>query len=139
MTSSRSSAMSSQKRSSGSSSKSGVCKGWKAPFRRCYCGEEAPCAVSWSEKNPGRRYWGCRYWPDPKEDCGYYEFYDDEVSDWYKQVLNELKPKHELKPKKQGAGKLKEASLVVLVKVLIVLVLFLAILVGFVLWMVLKG
>ncbi|KAL4554012.1 hypothetical protein LXL04_039871 [Taraxacum kok-saghyz] len=82
--------MSSQGRSTGSSSQSDLSKPRKVQFRRCYCGLSAPFSTSWSDKNPRRRYFGCKYWPDSKEDCCFFEWYDDEVSEWYKEVLNQL-------------------------------------------------
>ncbi|KAL4589524.1 hypothetical protein LXL04_002431 [Taraxacum kok-saghyz] len=127
MSISRGSANSSQYRSTGTSSKSGVCKGWKSPFRRCYCGIEAPCTISWSDKNPGRRYYGCRYWPDENVECGYFDWYDDEVSEWYKQVLNELKPK-----KKPGIPEIGNPRLIFLVKVMVGLLLLLVLVVAIV-------
>ena len=90
---------------------SGVCKGWKATFRRCYCGEGAPYLVSWSDKNPAKRYYGCKYWPDEKEDCGYFDWYDDGLSERYKQMLNEIKPK-----KKPGIPEFVNTRLIFLVK-----------------------
>ncbi|KAL4565878.1 hypothetical protein LXL04_029984 [Taraxacum kok-saghyz] len=127
MSTSRGSAMSSQYRSTDTSSKSGVCKGWKAPFRRCYCGEGAPCSVSWSDKNLERRYYGCNYWPDEKEDCGYFDSYDDGLSELYKQVLNEMKPK-----KKPGIPEFVNPRLIFLVKVMIGLLLVLVLVVAIV-------
>ncbi|KAL4586046.1 hypothetical protein LXL04_010677 [Taraxacum kok-saghyz] len=116
--------MSSQYRSTWSSTKSSVCKGKLGPFRRCYCGKEAPCTISWSEKNPGRRYYGCKYWPDEKEDCGYFDWYDDETSDWYKKLLNDLKPKRKIPIGKENP------NLVVLVRVMLGLIVLLAVMVG---------
>ncbi|KAL4589306.1 hypothetical protein LXL04_002212 [Taraxacum kok-saghyz] len=84
MSSSRTTTMSEQDRSTGASINDGVCKGWKAPFRRCYCGVESPCVVSWSMKNPGRRFYGC--------------------SSWYKDVLNELKSKKKKIRSKEEIG-----------------------------------
>ncbi|KAL4564931.1 hypothetical protein LXL04_029007 [Taraxacum kok-saghyz] len=108
---SRASTMSSQDRSTRSSTQTGVCKGKIGPFRRCYCGEEAPCTISWSENNPGRRYYGCKYWPNEKEECGYFDWYDNATTDWYKKLLNDLKSK-----KKRPTGK-GNPNLVVLVRV----------------------
>ncbi|KAL4589309.1 hypothetical protein LXL04_002215 [Taraxacum kok-saghyz] len=80
MSSSRTTTMSEQDRSTGASINDGVCKGWKAPFRRCYCG------------------------PDENEECGYFDWYDDELSSWYKDVLNELKSKKKKIRSKEEIG-----------------------------------
>ena len=119
-------------RCTGSSSQSDVSKARKVPFRRCYCGLSAPFSTSWSDNNPGRRYFGCQYWPDEKEACGFFEWYDDEVSEWYKEVLNKLKPKKVLK-------KSREASVVNLVRVMIGLFVIFMIMVLVLLCLLLKG
>ncbi|KAL4571712.1 hypothetical protein LXL04_018477 [Taraxacum kok-saghyz] len=82
--------MSSQDRSTGSSSQSDLSKPTKVQFRRCYCDLSAPFSISCSDKNLRRMYFGCKYWPDSKKDCGFFEWYDDDVSEWYKEVLNQL-------------------------------------------------
>ncbi|KAL4556475.1 hypothetical protein LXL04_039129 [Taraxacum kok-saghyz] len=51
---------------------------------------------------------------DTKEDCGFFEWYDDEVSEWYKEVLNQLKPKKK-SLKSKGTGD-REASVLNLVR-----------------------
>ncbi|KAL4562221.1 hypothetical protein LXL04_034419 [Taraxacum kok-saghyz] len=106
MSSSRTTVISDQERSTRASINSGVCKGWKAPFHR--------------------RYYGCRYWPDEKEECGYFDWYDDEVSAWYKDLLNELKPKKKKIRSKEEIG---NPRLLYLVKVMIWLLLLLVVLV----------
>ncbi|KAL4560959.1 hypothetical protein LXL04_033116 [Taraxacum kok-saghyz] len=78
MSSSRTTTMSEQDRLTGASINGGVCKGWKAPFRR--------------------------YWPDENEECGYFDWYDDELSSWYKDVLNKLKPKKKKFRSKEEIG-----------------------------------
>ncbi|KAL4571500.1 hypothetical protein LXL04_018260 [Taraxacum kok-saghyz] len=41
--------------------------------------------------NPGRRYFNCKHFPDQKEDCTYFEWYDDELPNvWYKEKMREL-------------------------------------------------
>ncbi|CAH1420319.1 unnamed protein product [Lactuca virosa] len=78
--------MVSSSRSVGSTS--GVNKSNNGPSRTCYCGLAALMKISTSEKNPGRRYFGCMYWPDEVEDFSYFEWYDGEV--WYKELLLEV-------------------------------------------------
>ncbi|KAL4587113.1 hypothetical protein LXL04_011763 [Taraxacum kok-saghyz] len=61
------------------------------PFRRCYCGRSARFEVSSSMSNPGRRYFNCKHFPNQKEDCTYFEWYDDELPNvWYKEKMREL-------------------------------------------------
>ncbi|KAL4565734.1 hypothetical protein LXL04_029837 [Taraxacum kok-saghyz] len=124
-------------RSTGSSSQSDVSKARKVPFRRCYCGLSAPFSTSWSDKNPGRRYFGCQYWPNTKEDCGFFEWYDDEVSEWYKEVLNKLKPKK--KSLKSEGTEDREASVLNHVRVMIGLFVIFMIMVLVLLCLLLKG
>ncbi|KAL4581247.1 hypothetical protein LXL04_017457 [Taraxacum kok-saghyz] len=101
------------------------------PFRRCYCGRSARFEVSSSMSNPGRRYFSCKHFLDEKEDCTYFEWYDDELSNlWYKEKMRELMS---LKSKKSTVAELSSENplsdpmflirgLVVLVMVLILLV-----------------
>ncbi|CAH1422805.1 unnamed protein product [Lactuca virosa] len=130
--------MVSSSRSAGSTS--GVNKSNNGPSRTCYCGVIAPLKISTSEKNPGRRYFGCRYWPDEVEDCGYFEWYDSEVSPWYKELLFEVMAK-----KKKGTGQGKgnphhgEISFMDIVRVVIGLLVILVVMVGILMWMVYKG
>ncbi|CAH1422007.1 unnamed protein product [Lactuca virosa] len=74
--------------------------------------------ISKSDKNPDRRDFGCMYWLDKDEDCGYLEWYDGEVSPLYKELLLEVMAK---KKKNIGQGKRNpyhgEISLVFLVRV----------------------
>ncbi|KAL4575262.1 hypothetical protein LXL04_022104 [Taraxacum kok-saghyz] len=124
-------------RSTGSSSHSDVSNARKVPFRRCYCGLSAPFSTSWSDKNPVRMYFGCQYWPDTNKDCGFFEWYDDEVSEWYKEVLNKLKPKKK-SLKDEGTGS-PEASVLNLVRVMIGLFVIFMIMVLVLLCLLLKG
>ncbi|XP_023745125.1 uncharacterized protein LOC111893297 [Lactuca sativa] len=130
--------MVSASRSAGSTS--GVNKSNNGPSRTCYRGVIAHLKISTSEKNPGRRYFGCRYWPDEVEYCGYFEWYDGEVSLWYKEFMFEVMAK-----KKKTIGQEKgnphhgEISLMNLVRVGIGLLVILVVMVGILMWMVYKG
>ena len=88
-------------------SMSGVKKSNSGPSRTCYYGVIAPLKIPTSEKNPGRRYFGYRYWPNEVEDCGYFEWYDGEVSPWYKELLFEVMAN---KKKKHWTGKREPSS-----------------------------
>ncbi|CAH9120344.1 unnamed protein product [Cuscuta epithymum] len=45
--------------------------------------------TSWTDKNPGRRFHGCRYYE--KDGCGFFEWHDEPLTDRAMHVINELK------------------------------------------------
>ncbi|CAH9123294.1 unnamed protein product [Cuscuta epithymum] len=63
--------------------------------RYCKCrngnGErvEARLWTSWTDKNPGRRFYGCSYYE--KDGCGFFEWHDDQLTDRTRHVINDLK------------------------------------------------
>lgn len=84
--------MQSQGQTSHASSRTNANRGRRNTHRigkHCYCNVPAKFDVSWSDKNPGRPYYGCRYFP--KSSCGFFEWVDDEQSDWYKMLITDLK------------------------------------------------
>ncbi|CAI9296044.1 unnamed protein product [Lactuca saligna] len=40
----------------------------------CFCRKWAIVRTSWTDNNPGRRFWGC---PDPNSSCGFIGWYDE--------------------------------------------------------------
>ncbi|KAJ4885536.1 hypothetical protein Rs2_35629 [Raphanus sativus] len=57
----------------------------------CHCGVPAKCAQAWTNKNPGRRFYGCVRWKTPL-DCGFFQWINDvEPSVWQKQALIEAR------------------------------------------------
>ena len=65
-----------------------------------------------------------------EKECGYFEFYDDEVSEWYKGLLRGLKPK---KKKSHIFSEIGNPNLEFLVKLMImvlVLLLLVVVIVG---------
>ncbi|XP_050214120.1 uncharacterized protein LOC126680291 [Mercurialis annua] len=52
----------------------------------CKCGKKAKLLVSWSEKNPGRRFFRCE-----GKQCSYFMWYDEEYAHHIKTMLNHLK------------------------------------------------
>nr|KAJ0216477.1 hypothetical protein LSAT_V11C300119530 [Lactuca sativa] len=40
----------------------------------CVCRKWAIVRTSWTDNNPGRRFWGC---PDPNSSCGFIGWYDE--------------------------------------------------------------
>ncbi|XP_055960057.1 uncharacterized protein At4g04775-like [Mercurialis annua] len=55
-------------------------------IRNCKCGKKARVLLSWSEKNPGRRFFRCE-----GNQCSYFHWYDEEYSQHIKAMLNKLK------------------------------------------------
>ncbi|CAH9129430.1 unnamed protein product [Cuscuta epithymum] len=45
--------------------------------------------TSWIDKNPGRRFYGCPFYE--KDGCGFFEWYDEPLTDRAKHVINDLK------------------------------------------------
>ncbi|XP_057770851.1 uncharacterized protein LOC130990642 [Salvia miltiorrhiza] len=45
--------------------------------------------TSWTDENPGRRFYGCRNWK--MKNCGYFDWLDEPISERAKDVINELK------------------------------------------------
>ncbi|XP_057768008.1 uncharacterized protein LOC130988235 [Salvia miltiorrhiza] len=45
--------------------------------------------TSWTEDNPGRRFYGCRNWKT--KNCGYFDWMDEPMSERAKEVINDLK------------------------------------------------
>ncbi|GLU08412.1 hypothetical protein SLE2022_253260 [Rubroshorea leprosula] len=65
---------------------------YEGPSRFCFCGLKAPRIMSWSEKNPGRRFFGCPIY-DPmnkKQQCKYFVWYDQYFSFRAKEVISWL-------------------------------------------------
>ncbi|XP_050215929.1 uncharacterized protein At4g04775-like [Mercurialis annua] len=52
----------------------------------CKCGKKAKMLVSWSEKNPGRRFFRCE-----GNKCSYFMWHDEEYAHHIKTMLNHLK------------------------------------------------
>ncbi|XP_057793164.1 uncharacterized protein LOC131009773 [Salvia miltiorrhiza] len=49
----------------------------------------ASIMTSWTDENPGRRFYGCRNWK--KKNCGFFDWIDEPINGRAKQVINELK------------------------------------------------
>ncbi|CAN1772275.1 Uncharacterized protein At4g04775 [Linum perenne] len=60
--------------------------------RRCGCGEKVILFTSWTEANPGRRFWKCRSRDkaNDREFRHYFEWHDPPIEDRSKQVINGL-------------------------------------------------
>ncbi|KAB1221204.1 hypothetical protein CJ030_MR2G025739 [Morella rubra] len=43
---------------------------------RCNCGLTAPLKTSWTDANPGRRFFGCAKYDGKANQCGFFEWFD---------------------------------------------------------------
>ncbi|CAH9110385.1 unnamed protein product [Cuscuta europaea] len=67
------------------------------PTRSTYCKcrnmngmvTKARLWTSWTDKNPGRRFYGCPYYK--KEGCGFFQWHDEQLTNRAKDVINQLK------------------------------------------------
>ncbi|RID56187.1 hypothetical protein BRARA_G03403 [Brassica rapa] len=64
----------------------------------CYCGIPAKISQAWTEKNPGRRFYGCEKYKSGS-DCKFFKWFDEEEAfGWQKKALiearNEIREKH---------------------------------------------
>ncbi|KAM0855906.1 hypothetical protein ACQ4PT_049472 [Festuca glaucescens] len=62
------------------------------PVKLCYCNprKKAPRWISWSEQNPGRRYYAC---VDAMNGggCGYVEWHDPPLPEFWSDLLGDLR------------------------------------------------
>ncbi|KAL8478324.1 hypothetical protein ACS0TY_030294 [Phlomoides rotata] len=83
----------------------------------CKCLEEARLRTSWTDVNPGRRFYGCRYWGVNGGGCDFFKWFDGEMSGRARTlILNLLREKNIYKvlkhEKEQYDGKFWKYSLV---------------------------
>ncbi|XP_028803228.1 uncharacterized protein LOC114758343 [Neltuma alba] len=57
--------------------------------RNCRCGMVAPLRTSWTEMNPGRRFYGCPNYLQGGG-YGYFHWHDEEMGERAMEVINEL-------------------------------------------------
>ncbi|XP_057801455.1 uncharacterized protein LOC131016752 [Salvia miltiorrhiza] len=50
---------------------------------------QAPRITSWTDDNPGRRFYGCRNWR--MKNCGFFVWYDEPMCERAREVINYLK------------------------------------------------
>ncbi|KAL8516349.1 hypothetical protein ACS0TY_014853 [Phlomoides rotata] len=68
----------------------------------CFCAQEAHLRTSWTVDNPGRRFFGCRFWKVDGGGCKYFNWLDDPIEERAKSViLSLLKEKSEFAMKRQ--------------------------------------
>nr|KAJ0198991.1 hypothetical protein LSAT_V11C600336330 [Lactuca sativa] len=77
----------------------------KSTMVRCFCGQMAIVRTAWTDKNPGRRFWGC-----PKEDstCGFVGWIDPQMCERSKSIIPGLL--RSINKLKTEVGKLKEEN-----------------------------
>ncbi|KAK4260787.1 hypothetical protein QN277_003858 [Acacia crassicarpa] len=63
--------------------------GERWPSTMCQCGLFARLYTSWTEQNPGRRFFGCRNYRHGRG-CGFFKWHDNEMGERAKDVINEL-------------------------------------------------
>lgn len=54
----------------------------------CFCGSYASLKISWTEKNPGRRFFNCGNYRTGQ--CRFFDWYDNPPSPWFHSTLLEL-------------------------------------------------
>ncbi|KAG6514840.1 hypothetical protein ZIOFF_025214 [Zingiber officinale] len=59
------------------------------PHILCHCGLRATLQTSWTESNPGRRFFSCPKYR--QKGCGFFLWHDPELSERSKTIINELK------------------------------------------------
>ncbi|KAL8525753.1 hypothetical protein ACS0TY_015115 [Phlomoides rotata] len=56
----------------------------------CFCAQEARLHTSWTVDNPGRRFFGCRFWKVDGGGCKYFNWLDDPIEERAKSVILSL-------------------------------------------------
>nr|XP_009799434.1 PREDICTED: DNA-(apurinic or apyrimidinic site) lyase 2-like [Nicotiana sylvestris]XP_016438964.1 PREDICTED: DNA-(apurinic or apyrimidinic site) lyase 2-like [Nicotiana tabacum] len=73
----------------------------------CGCGQSASLRTSTTNANPGRRFFGCKYYGDKdRVACGFFQWYDPEFPDQSKEIIlglqkDKMELEVELKKKKK--------------------------------------
>ncbi|KAL0889005.1 hypothetical protein Bca101_012988 [Brassica carinata] len=72
----------------------------------CYCGLEAKISQAWTEKNPGRRFYGCERYKR-RGACDFFQWYDEgEAFGWQKKAL--IEARNEIRKKDKTIEELKK-------------------------------
>ncbi|KAL2559873.1 GRF-type domain-containing protein [Forsythia ovata] len=72
--------------------------------RICHCGHAPVMKTSWTEGNPGRRFWGCRFY-GKSQACNFFDWADPPPHDRYKCIINGLlRKKNEAEKEKEKIG-----------------------------------
>ncbi|KAL8521089.1 hypothetical protein ACS0TY_011583 [Phlomoides rotata] len=73
--------------------------------RFCECGQPARVRISWTVNNPGRRFYGCKFWKVDGGGCRYFSWLDDPFDGRPKDVILYL-----LKEKREWQFKMEKES-----------------------------
>ncbi|XP_058776614.1 uncharacterized protein At4g04775-like [Vicia villosa] len=75
----------------------------------CRCGLDAPLMTSWTDSNPGRRFYGCgMYKIQGYKRCNHFVWYDEEMDPRAKEMISTLNQKLKIANLKIDAGKIQE-------------------------------
>ncbi|KAK5846707.1 hypothetical protein PVK06_003004 [Gossypium arboreum] len=62
---------------------------YDGPAVKCHCNKLAPRDTSWSDLNPGRRFYGCSDFRD--SGCDFFKWYDGKMCDHATELLRQLR------------------------------------------------
>ncbi|XP_058784024.1 uncharacterized protein At4g04775-like [Vicia villosa] len=75
----------------------------------CRCGLDAPLMTSWTDSNPGRRFYGCgMYKIQGYKRCNHFVWYDEEMGPRAKEMISTLNKKLKIANFKIDAGKIRQ-------------------------------
>ncbi|XP_058733768.1 uncharacterized protein At4g04775-like [Vicia villosa] len=75
----------------------------------CRCGLDAPLMTSWTDSNPGRRFYGCgMYKIQGYKRCNHFVWYDEKLGPRAKEMISTLKQKLKIANLKIDAAKIQE-------------------------------
>ncbi|KAM7525327.1 hypothetical protein LguiA_015229 [Lonicera macranthoides] len=65
--------------------------GESCSYVTCFCGEPAPIRVSWTSRNSGRRFFGCRSYSN--NGCNFFDWVDKEktIQEEMKEIYNQIR------------------------------------------------
>ncbi|KAL0728119.1 hypothetical protein Bca4012_024212 [Brassica carinata] len=71
----------------------------------CFCQLPAKIFTAWTDKNPGRRFYGCELYEEGgNEHCSYFLWLDEEVKGWAMKAL--IQARDEIREKKRRINQL---------------------------------
>ncbi|XP_058768557.1 uncharacterized protein At4g04775-like [Vicia villosa] len=78
----------------------------------CRCGLDAPLMTSWTDANPGRRFYGCgMYKIQGYKRCNHFVWYDEEMGPRAKDMISKLNQRLNIANLKIDEGKIQEDEL----------------------------
>ncbi|KAK6137420.1 hypothetical protein DH2020_028843 [Rehmannia glutinosa] len=76
----------------------------------CHCASKVVLKTSWTNNNPGRRFWACPNY-EKGSNCGFFEWLDDEVCSRAKQIIPGLLAKLNKRDDEMTQMQIKESKL----------------------------